>query len=108
MTDLFLTLLSDITSDYTNNETNQFKVKLSPSLYLPGSGWKVSICLCHVTQNFLIQSVNPMCGKKAISERRIYAGGRKQGHVAMGWFFSIPLNPGQLSVRQSMCDQVTF
>ena len=65
-------------------------------------------CLCHVTQNFLIQSVNPMCGKKAISERRIYADGRKQGHVAMGWFFSIPLNPGQLSVRQSMCDQVTF
>ena len=43
MTDLFLTLLSDVTSDYANNEANQFKVKRSPSLYLPGSGWKVSI-----------------------------------------------------------------
>ena len=40
MTDLFLTLLSDVTSDYANN---QFQVKLSLSLYLPGSGWKVSI-----------------------------------------------------------------
>ena len=40
MTDRFLTLLSDVTSDYANN---QFKVKLSLSLYLPGSGWKVSI-----------------------------------------------------------------
>ena len=40
MTDLFLTLLSDVTSDYANK---QFKVKLSLSLYLPGSGWKVSI-----------------------------------------------------------------
>lgn len=43
MTDLFLTLLCDVTSDYVNNEANQFKVKISPSLYLPGSGWKVSI-----------------------------------------------------------------
>ena len=65
-------------------------------------------CPCHVTQDFLIQSVNPMGGKKAISERPIYAGERKQGHVAMGWIFSIPLNPAQLSVRQSTCDLVTF
>ena len=43
MTDLFLTLLSDVTCDYADNEANQFKVKLSLSLYLPGSGWKVSI-----------------------------------------------------------------
>ena len=31
-----------------------------------------------------------MCGKKAISVRRIYAGGRKQGHVAMGCIFQFP------------------
>ena len=49
-----------------------------------------------------------MGGKKTISERQIYTDGRKQGHVPMGWIFSIPLNPGQLSIRQSMCDQVTF
>ena len=46
--------------------------------------------------------------KKAISERWIYASGRKKEHVAMGWIFSIPSNPGKLSVRQSMCDQFTF
>ena len=43
MSDVFLTLLSDVTSDYTNNEGNQFKVKLNPSLMLPGTRWKVSI-----------------------------------------------------------------
>ena len=43
MADVYLTLVSDVTSDYANNEANHFKVTLSPSLFLPGSGWKVSI-----------------------------------------------------------------
>ena len=43
MSVVFLTLLSDVTSDYANNEGNQFKVKLNPSLMLPGTRWKVSI-----------------------------------------------------------------
>ena len=45
MTDVSLTLLSNVTSDYANNKANQFKVKLSPSLFLPESGWKVSIAI---------------------------------------------------------------
>ena len=45
MSDVSLTLLRDVTSDYANNKANQFKVKLSPSLFLPGSGWEVSIAI---------------------------------------------------------------
>ena len=45
MSDVSLTLLSDVTSDYANNKENQFKFKLSPSLFLPGSGWEVSIAI---------------------------------------------------------------
>ena len=55
MTDLFLTLLSDVTSDYANNEANQFKVKQSHSLYLLGSGWKVSIPYAMLPKMSLIQ-----------------------------------------------------
>ena len=43
MSNVHLTLLSDVTSDYANNEANHFKVKLNPSLKLPESGWKVAI-----------------------------------------------------------------
>lgn len=43
MSDVSLTLLIDVTSDYANNEANQFKVKLKPRLMLPGTGLKVSI-----------------------------------------------------------------
>ena len=32
MSNVYLTLLSDVTSDYANNEANHFKVKLNPSL----------------------------------------------------------------------------
>ena len=49
-----------------------------------------------------------MGGEKDYLRAADYTDGRKQGHVPMGLIFSIPLNPGQLSIRQSMCDQVTF
>ena len=52
--------------------------------------------------------VNPMCGKKTIWVRPIYVSERKQAHVTIGWIVSIPSNPGQLSVRQSICCHVTF
>ena len=41
MSNVYLTLVSDVTSDYTGNVANKFKVK--PQLRLPGEGWKVSI-----------------------------------------------------------------
>ena len=41
MSNVYLTLLSDVTSDYSSNVANTFKVK--PKLRLPGAGWKVSI-----------------------------------------------------------------
>jgi len=68
---------------------------------------------CRITQDVLIQrliqSVNLIelwykaekSGQSDVWKKgyfRIYAGGRKQGHVAMGWIFSIPSNPGKLSV----------
>ena len=60
-------------------------------------------CYPNVLIQRLIQSVNLIelwykaeksgqsdVWKKAISVRRIYPGGRKQGHVAMGWIFQFP------------------
>ena len=41
MSNVYLTLLSDVTPDYSSNVSNTFKVK--PKLRLPGEGWKVSI-----------------------------------------------------------------
>ena len=41
MSNVYLTLVSDVTSDYGGNVANKFKVK--PQLRLPGEGWKVSI-----------------------------------------------------------------
>ena len=41
MSNIYLTLVSDVTSDYNSNVANQFKMK--PQLRLPGQGWKVSI-----------------------------------------------------------------
>ena len=41
MSNVYLTLVSDVTSDYASNVANKFKVK--PQLRLPGEGWKVSI-----------------------------------------------------------------
>ena len=41
MKDVYLTLVSDVTSDYSGNVANKFKVK--SKLRLPGEGWKVSI-----------------------------------------------------------------
>ena len=41
MKDVYLTLVSDVTSDYSGNVANKFKMK--PNLRLPGEGWKVSI-----------------------------------------------------------------
>ena len=41
MKDVYLTLVSDVTSDYSGNVANKFKMKLN--LRLPGEGWKVSI-----------------------------------------------------------------
>ena len=41
MSNIYLTLVSDVTKKYTSNVANQFKVK--PQLRLPGEGWKVSI-----------------------------------------------------------------
>ena len=38
---MYLTLMSDVTSDYMSNVANQFKVK--PNITLHGEGWKVSI-----------------------------------------------------------------
>ena len=41
MSNVYLTLVSDVTSKYSSNVANTFKVK--PGLRLPGEGWKVSI-----------------------------------------------------------------
>ena len=41
MKNVYLTLVSDVTADYSANVANQFKIK--PNLRLPGKGWKVSI-----------------------------------------------------------------
>lgn len=41
MKDVYVTLVSDVTADYSANVANQFKIK--PELRLPGEGWKVSI-----------------------------------------------------------------
>lgn len=41
MSNIYLTLVSDVTSDYSSSVANQFKVK--PQLMLPRQGWKVSI-----------------------------------------------------------------
>ena len=38
---IYRTLTSDVTSDFSGNVSNKFKVKLN--LRLPGDGWKVSI-----------------------------------------------------------------
>ena len=41
MGDIYLTLTSDVSSDYSGNVANKFKMK--PKLRLPGEGWKISI-----------------------------------------------------------------
>ena len=41
MSNVYVTLVSDVTSDYGSNVANKFKVK--PQLRLPGEGWKVAI-----------------------------------------------------------------
>ena len=41
MSNIYLTLVSDVTQNYVSNVANQFKVK--PGLRLHGEGWKVSI-----------------------------------------------------------------
>ena len=41
MSNIYLTLVSDVTQNYLSNVANQFKVK--PGLRLHGEGWKVSI-----------------------------------------------------------------
>ena len=41
MSNIYLTLVSDVTSDYASNVANQFEVKLG--LRLSGTRWKVSI-----------------------------------------------------------------
>ena len=41
MSNVYLTLVSDVTSDYSGNVANKFKVK--PGIRLPGQGWQVSI-----------------------------------------------------------------
>ena len=41
MSNIYVTLVSDVTKSYAGNVVNQFKVK--PQLMLPGEGWKVSI-----------------------------------------------------------------
>ena len=41
MSNIYLTLISDVTQNYLSNVANQFKVK--PGLRLHGEGWKVSI-----------------------------------------------------------------
>ena len=43
MSNIYLTLVSDVTQTYVSNVANQFKVK--PGLRLHGEGWKVSIAL---------------------------------------------------------------
>ena len=41
MSNIYLTLASDVIKKYTSNVANQFKAK--PQLRLPGEGWKVSV-----------------------------------------------------------------
>ena len=90
MTDLFLTLLSDVTSDYANNETNQFKVKLSPSLYLPGSGWKVSIAYAMLPKISLFK-VSIRCVEKRLFQSGGFTQvGESRDMSRWGGFFQFP------------------
>ena len=60
MSNIYLTLVSDVTKKYTSNVANQFKVK--PQLRLPREGWKVSVagaifyqkCLC--SKNYKVRT----------------------------------------------------
>ena len=52
---LYRTLTSDVTSDYSGNVANTFKVKLD--LRLPGDGWKVSIHSAIVPKMALFQDL---------------------------------------------------
>ena len=54
MTDVSLILLSDVTSDYANNEANDF---YSQSIPQPVFTWiRMESLDCDITQNVLIQS----------------------------------------------------
>ena len=52
---LYRTLTSDVTSDYSGNVANTFKVKLG--LRLPGEGWKVSIITAIVPKMALFKDL---------------------------------------------------
>ena len=52
---IYRTLTSDVTSDYSGNVANKFKVKLN--LRLPGKGWKVSIISAIVPQMALFKDL---------------------------------------------------
>ena len=78
-------------------------------------------CLCHITQNVLIQrlilielwyeaekSGQSDGWKKDYLSPADLRQGEKAGACHDGWIVSIPSNPGQLSVRRSICCHVTF
>ena len=90
MTDLFLTLLSDVTSDYANNETNPFKVKLSPSLYLPGSGWKVSIAYAMLPKISSFKVSIRSVEKRLFQSDGVTQVGESRDMSQWGGFFQFP------------------
>lgn len=57
MSDVYLTLLSDPTSEYAQNVGNHFKVRLSKSLVLPGQGWQVSIATAILPKMSLLKDL---------------------------------------------------
>ena len=55
MSNIYLTLVSDVTKKYTSNVANQFKVK--PQLRIPGEGWKVSVAGAILPKNAFVQRI---------------------------------------------------
>ena len=55
MSNIYLTLVSDVTSDYASTVANQFKVK--PGLRISGTRWKVSIASAILPKMSLFKDV---------------------------------------------------
>ena len=70
---IYRTLTSDVTSDYSGNVANKFKVKLG--LRLPGEGWKVSIISAIVPKMALFKDLQ----KTTLNLITFYGKTEKQG-----------------------------
>ena len=83
MSNVYLTLVSDVTSDYSGNVANKFKVK--PQLRLPGEGWKVSIQSAILPKMALFKDMQ----SENVSVVTTYGKTEKTGGIdnwSYGWF----------------------